>query len=268
MNAGFEALRVTDGVWHIRDAMGVCVTLIAGLERAVLVDTAYGIGDLKSFVRSLTDLPLEVVLTHGHHDHALGAMGFESAGVLPGEEEVFKEYTCFSRRERVLEQAAAKGIVLSGREREEYLERPMPPLKMLKAGDMDLGGVTARVVPCPGHTPGSLAVWIPEKGILLPGDNYNPCTWVFFHEALGPRAYRENTKKLLSLSFDTVLCPHDHRPRTRKNMEDFLRAIGDAGLEGAIPSRDGEGAGVETLEVLMPDGQKFVFSREKYGLGL
>ena len=33
MDAGFEALRVSDGVWHIRDAMGVCVTLLAGSER-------------------------------------------------------------------------------------------------------------------------------------------------------------------------------------------------------------------------------------------
>ena len=268
MDAGFEALRVSDGVWHIRDAMGVCVTLLAGSERAVLVDTAYGIGDLKTFVQGLTDLPLEVVLTHGHHDHALGAMGFDAAGVLPGEEAVFREYTSRARRERVLEQAAAKGIAPEGREREEYLARPMPALKTLKAGDMDLGGMTARLIPCPGHTPGSLAVWVPERGVLLPGDNYNPCTWVFFHEALGPRAYRENVKKLLSLPFDTVLCPHDFRPRTRKNMEDFIAAIADAGLEGARPSRDGEGAGVDTLEVLMPDGQKFVFSREKYDMGL
>ncbi len=268
MDAGFEALRVSDGVWHIRDAMGVCVTLLAGSERAVLVDTAYGIGDLKSFVRGLTDLPLEVVLTHGHHDHALGAMGFDAAGVLCGEEEVFREYTCFSRRERVLEQAAAKGILLVGPEREEYLDRPMPPLKMLEEGDVHLGGMTARIIRCPGHTPGSLVVWVPERGILLSGDNYNPCTWVFFHEALGPRTYRGNVEKLLSLPFDTVLCSHDPRPQPRKRLEDFLSAIGDAGLEGARPSRDGEGAGVETLEILMPDGQKFVFSREKYDAGL
>ena len=51
-------------------------------------------------------------------------------------------------------------------------------------------------------------------------------------------------------------------------MEDFLRTVGDAGLEEAVPSRDGEGAGVETLEVLMPDGQKFVFFREKYLQGM
>ena len=268
MNAGFDAVRVTDGVWHIRDAMGVCVTLLAGSKKALLVDTAYGIGDLKSFVRGLTDLPLEVILTHGHHDHALGAMGFDGVGILPGEEEVFREYTCFSRRERVLEQAAAKGIVIAGREREEYLGRPMPALKTLEKGDVDLGGLTARLIPCPGHTPGSLVVWIPERGILLPGDNYNPCTWVFFHESLGPRTYRGNVEKLLSLPFDTVLCPHDHIPRARKRMEDFIGAIGDAALGSALPSRDGEGAGVETLEVLMPGGQKFVFSREKYLLGL
>ena len=268
MNAGFEALRVSEGVWHIRDAMGVCVTLIAGSEKALLVDTAYGIGDLKSFVRNLTDLPVEAVLTHGHHDHALGAMGFDTVGLLPGDEAVYREYTCRERREKVLAQAAAKGIVIGGREREEYLSRPMAALKALEAGDTDLGGVTARIIPCPGHTPGSLVVFVPERGILLTGDDYNPCTWVFFHESLGPRGWRGNVEKLLSLPFDTVLCPHDPRPQPRERLEAFLDAVGDAGLKRAVPSPDGEGAGVETLEVRTPDGQKFVFSREKYALGL
>ncbi len=268
MKPGFEALQVMSGVWHIRDAMGVCVTLLQGSRKALLVDTAYGLGDLKAFIRGLTDLPLEVVLTHGHHDHALGAMGFDAVGLLPGEDGVFSEYTCRARRERVLAQAGAKGIVLTEGEREEYLARPMPALHFLREEEMDLGGMTVRFIPCPGHTPGSLVMWIPEKKLLIPGDNYNPCTWVFFHESMGPRTWRENMKKLLSLPFDTVLCPHFPLPQPRARMKAFLDAADDGALREAVPSSAGEGEGVETCQIVMPDGQVFVFSRDKYLQGL
>ena len=35
---------------------------------------------------------------------------------------------------------------------------------------LDLGGVTARVIHCPGHTPGSVAVYLPRQELLLSGD--------------------------------------------------------------------------------------------------
>ena len=69
----FEFIRICKGVTHIRDAMGVCMTLIEGETDAMLVDTGYGTEDVAAFVRTLTDKPLTVLLTHHHHDHALGA---------------------------------------------------------------------------------------------------------------------------------------------------------------------------------------------------
>ena len=35
---GFEINRVLPGITHIRDCMGVCMTLLAGTERALQVD--------------------------------------------------------------------------------------------------------------------------------------------------------------------------------------------------------------------------------------
>ncbi len=268
MNSFFEASGVLPGVWHIRDGMGVCVTLLAGTKKALLVDTAYGLGDLKGFIGGLTSLGTEVILTHGHHDHALGAMQFSEVGLTEADREVYEEYTSFSRRRTVLAQALAKGIVPGERERERYLSLPMAGIRPVEAGERDLGGMTVRLIPCPGHTPGSLVLYVPERRLLLPGDNYNPTTWVFFHESLGPVTYRENMKRLLSLPFEHVLCPHDPRLRSRREMETFFASIGDDALKNALPSAAGEGVGVETRQVVTPDGQVFVFSREKYLRGL
>ena len=38
----FEWKEALPGVFHIRDGMGVCMTLLRGEKRALLVDTGYG----------------------------------------------------------------------------------------------------------------------------------------------------------------------------------------------------------------------------------
>ena len=79
----FELNRVCPGVTHIRDAMGVCMTLIEGEKSALLVDTGYGTENVAEYIRALTDKPLTVLLTHNHHDHALGARWFEKTMMFP-----------------------------------------------------------------------------------------------------------------------------------------------------------------------------------------
>jgi glyoxylase-like metal-dependent hydrolase (beta-lactamase superfamily II) len=61
------------------DGMGdVWMYLIVGPEKAMLIDTSYGIGDLKGLVDQITGgKPLYVVNTHGHYDHAYGDCRFD-----------------------------------------------------------------------------------------------------------------------------------------------------------------------------------------------
>ena len=67
------------GVFHITDCMGVCMTLLKGTEKTLLIDTGYGLEDTKAYAEQLASGPVEVLLTHGHHDHALGAITFGSS---------------------------------------------------------------------------------------------------------------------------------------------------------------------------------------------
>lgn len=61
------------------DGMGdVWMYLIIGPEKAMLIDTAYGLGDLKGLVDKLSGgKPLIIVNTHEHYDHAYGNCRFE-----------------------------------------------------------------------------------------------------------------------------------------------------------------------------------------------
>ena len=82
MSEAFQVRKMLGGVWQIEEAMGVCTALLCGTERALLVDTGYGLNDLCAYVRTITDKPLTVLLTHAHHDHALGARWFSEAGLF------------------------------------------------------------------------------------------------------------------------------------------------------------------------------------------
>ena len=56
----------------------VWMYLIKGPEKAMLIDTAYGLGNLKGLVDEITGgLPLIVVNTHDHYDHAYGNCHFD-----------------------------------------------------------------------------------------------------------------------------------------------------------------------------------------------
>ena len=255
----YRAKEHLPGVWQIAGEMGVCCTLLVGDGRALLVDAGYGLEDIHAYVRTLTDKPVQLLLTHGHHDHALGAMHFSSAWLFPEDEGVYRTYTGERQRRRVADSAEANGIAV---DRECFLTAPMavtaPPPQ-----SADLGGMTARILLCPGHTPGSAVVYVPERRLLLTGDNWNPCTWLFFPEALPLEEYRRNMHRLLFLPFEQILCPHRMEIYPRAWLARFLAGMTKEAVGRARPTQNGAHLGILTEEIVLPDGQNMVFDALK-----
>ena len=260
----FEVTQPLPGIFHIRDSLNVCFTLLTGQTGALLVDTGYGLEDVAAQIKKITPLPLTVLLTHGHHDHALGSRFFDEVLLLPGEEEVYRAYTGPQRREKVLKTACDRGLYP---DEKDYLSAAMPPCRVIAPGSMALGGLTACVLACPGHTPGSAVVYVPERKLLLTGDNWNPCTWLFFPEARPAAEYRQNMQSLLALDFDRVLCPHQANLYPREMMEKFVLGLTDEALRTARPCDTGNDLAVRTLEACLPGDQVLVFDGDKAGVG-
>ncbi|MBR2942977.1 MAG: MBL fold metallo-hydrolase [Clostridia bacterium] len=250
---GFTAREVLPGVFHISDAMGVYMTLLAGEERALLVDTGYGLDDVASYIGTVTGKPLTVMLTHAHHDHALGARWFGDIRLFQQDLPAWPVYTGENQRRSVAAQAAAKGLFVP----EDYLSAPMPVPSPIEEGEIDLGGMKAQVILCPGHTMGSAAVYVPERQLLLTGDDWNPTTWLFFPEALPAKAYRENVRALLGLPFAHVLCSHREALYPRAELEAFLDGLTDEALFAA--KCVDMGRRIDTREANPAPGQQFVF---------
>jgi glyoxylase-like metal-dependent hydrolase (beta-lactamase superfamily II) len=73
------------GIWRIQDFGGFIgnedMYLIEGKDRALLFDTGMGRGDLATYVKTLTKLPVDVAITHGNRDHFLQVDQFPDATV-------------------------------------------------------------------------------------------------------------------------------------------------------------------------------------------
>ena len=248
------------GVFHIEDALGVCMTLLVGGERALLVDAGFGLEDAAAFAASLTDRPLRLVLTHGHYDHILGARYFPEAALFEEDLPLAREHDGAFWRKRALDAAALQGIAADER---AFLSAPGPVWKKLEEGAIDLGGLSVRAIRCPGHTPGSAVFYVPERELLLTGDDWNPCTWLFFPEALPVSEYRRNMEKLLELPFRHVLCPHRTELYDRGVLEAFLGGLTDETLLAAKAVDTGEWLGVRTAEAAPAPEQQLVFDADK-----
>ena len=146
----------------------------------------------------------------------------------------------------------------------DFLSAKMAAPEVLDEQSVDLGRLTARIIFCPGHTPGSAVVYVPERALLITGDDWNPCTWLFFPEALCVQDYRRNMRKLLTLTFCHVLCSHQFMLFDRTRIDQFMGNLTDDCLKAAKPVEEGARVGVNTSMASLPMDQIFVFDRDKF----
>ena len=166
----FTAQRLPNGVAEITDLSGVHCFLVEGRDKALLIDTMTGLRGLPAFVATLTDLPVEVALTHGHMDHAGGVFEFGRCYIHPADIPMLDGRTLPARVGYV------RGQLPPGEAPEASAFVPDGPVEFvpLKAGDkLDLGGRALEVLHVPGHTRGSLCYLDTASGDFFAGDACN-----------------------------------------------------------------------------------------------
>lgn len=173
-----EQLTVTEldeGFWLITDpgyAQPSHCYLLAGRDRAALIDTGLGMLDIRSTVSTLTNLDVVVLQTHAHPDHAGGSHRFDHVYAHP--QAVKKLTTGWSNMELrfTLDRYYKDREFPEGVDAESF---EIPPCDRVEAlenrGFVDLGERQLDVFYTPGHSHDSLCILDLERGWLFTGDS-------------------------------------------------------------------------------------------------
>ncbi len=225
-------MAITGGVFQVR-AIGARVTVLVENGEVLLVDAGL-YGSSGTILRGLEALGMfpeqigRVVITHAHPDHS-GGLGRLVAG---------REVSVAVHR---LEADIIAGTApppsplqngLIGKVTQPVVSRLMgssvPVDDRLEDGDVIPFGTEVRVVHLPGHTEGSIALHLPDKGTIIVGDALQykfarrlspPASGV----TQRPKEAMRSVEKLLGLDFDTIC--FSHFPPLRNQPGEALRRL-------------------------------------------
>ena len=188
--------KVTDGVYQAVGYSAANSMMIEGDDGVIIVDVTGSVekgAEVRKAFAEITDKPIvALVYTHNHGDHAFGGPGFVPDGnvaVYAHESTDFYINRIVNLVAPAIGQRSSRMIGSMLPVSDEgyvhygigpFVETAMPghhpavlrPTVTFKDElDVTIAGVQIKLVHAPGETDDQLFVWLPEKKVLMPGDN-------------------------------------------------------------------------------------------------
>jgi glyoxylase-like metal-dependent hydrolase (beta-lactamase superfamily II) len=203
-------------IWYVR-----------GRDRSLLVDSGLGVESLVQRFPWLLDSPLLAVASHTHFDHIGNHHEFAERACHVSEAHILAAPNAYNTiADRYATVAMFERLPPQGFDPAKYRVLPAPATQLVEAGDViDLGDRQFVVEHVPGHSPGSIALWEPETGMLLSGDAVydGPLIDDAYHS--NQEDYRQTMRRLRSLPVQIVHgghYPSFGRERFRELIDDYL----------------------------------------------
>jgi hydroxyacylglutathione hydrolase len=196
-----------------------CNTYLIGGDKPLLIDPGHQhlvqnlISQMEKDKNKFEDIRL-VIATHMHPDHFEAAQTFARTGVLTA---------LHPAEEKFLEEVGSDFYRAFG------MEKPKIDVDFfLEEGELRVGSKTLQVLHTPGHSPGSISLYWPEKKALFTGD-------VVFYMGVGRTDFpggdgnllRESVERLASLDAEWLLSGHGEVIKGKRNIREnftFIRA--------------------------------------------
>lgn len=217
--------------------------LVEGSERALLIDTGIGVGDLGRLVRELTALPVTIINSHAHWDHVGGNRHFPEVFAPEGAHAALRQGWSDERMARALDPSQLSGDLPEGTDPGHAGISPLADPGTISDGDqIDLGGRTLDVIAAPGHNPDLIVLLDRTNGILFGTDAVYAADLYVQMPDSDPHDYLETLHRLAELIPELRVVYSSHGtvpfgPELIHRMTDALQAVIDGRLA------DGEEAG-------------------------
>ncbi|WP_124727903.1 MBL fold metallo-hydrolase [Staphylospora marina] len=237
MSKYHTVLRLEDGIFHLFEPSGVGCTLVLGQEKALLFDTGHGLGDLLGAVRSITDLPVVLVNSHGHIDHVGGNWQFASAYIHPADKELAERHVSREKREWIIRMKFSDPKKLPENfSVDTYTSRTAGEWLPVEDGQsFELGGRSLRVIHTPGHTHGCICLLDEQTRTLLTGDLVAPVTWMFLPESTTIGTFVQSLERLREWDFEKIIVSHLAGILRRGFIDRMLQCARNIDVAGSRP---------------------------------
>ena len=234
----YSILKITDTVYHICESPGTYCTLVLGSERALLIDTGNGRSNIAYVVKAITALPVIIVNTHGHFDHASGNGFFPEILIHEDDVPLLKKHRGWFFRYGYYF-LARKGMDTDERRTYRNVKKKNRySVKPVHDGDtIDLGDNSIEVIACPGHTQGSICLLDKKNRFLFTGDSLSNHVWICLKESTNLDTYAQSLKKIASRSseFDHLLSAHGRTVMTKKVLDAMKVCVKNLSIKKSHP---------------------------------
>jgi|SRR3989344_2899210 len=135
-----------------------CYIVFDNFKKCMIIDPGDDAEYIKNEINRLELTPTAIIATHGHFDHAMSAFDLQVSYNIP---------FYMSKKDYLI-------LISSLKNSKKFFNfDPGPPphkIKFISENVLEIEKFNIRIFETPGHTPGSITIYIKDSGILISGD--------------------------------------------------------------------------------------------------
>jgi glyoxylase-like metal-dependent hydrolase (beta-lactamase superfamily II) len=203
--------------------------LLLGSEKALLIDSGLGIGNICAEVKKITDLPVITALTHAHWDHMGGLKCFDEVAVHKKDAAWVEFGFPLSLSAVKLSLQNVKGELPEDFDLDNYeIYQRKPAIRMKNYYKIDLGNRVIEAIHTPGHSPGHVCFYERETGALYTGNLIYKGKIDLYYQSTNPYKYARSINKIGKLDVKNIYPAHfdlNISPKIIDQIKDALKQL-------------------------------------------